>query len=256
MLTALSKNFPSKKLYAQHSTKSDGPFICPSCKKEVFIHKGMVKRHHFKHKNDENCAFGAGETEMHRFIKLSIASELLKSNIFNTVDIEHNLQYSIPDIYISSDMFSVAIEIQNSIITPKEALQRTMRYYEHRIAVLWICTPFDSLKLEKYAPKELEKWFHATYFGRCYYWREGQILEPVHFNKYMLYREESSWFENGSELYGGGYEYLSKKFKTPIFGPEVAIAKDFIVKKRDHKVLGSLIVPECLLFLDNNRKWW
>jgi competence protein CoiA len=256
MLTALSRINPAQKVYANNSTKFDGPFICPLCKEEVIIHKGMVKVHHFKHKNSSNCNFGAGETEMHRLIKTSIAKDISDLLKFDLVDLEHDLGYAIPDVYISFHNTKIAIEIQKSNVTPGEVLQRTKRYYANKTAVLWICTPFDISKSDKYAPKAWEKWCHATYFGRCYYWLEGQILQPVHFDKYMLYREESSWFEDGSEQYGGGYEYHSKRFKTAILGPEVAIAKDFVVKKRDQKMLGSLIVPECLLFLDNNRKWW
>lgn len=165
MLTALAKNFPSRKLYAQHSSKSDGPFICPLCKEEVVIHKGMVRVHHFKHKNITNCNFGSGETEIHRLIKESVARDIAASLKFETVDIEHDLGYAIPDVYISQLNTKIAIEIQKSAITPNEALLRTVRYYKNKTAVLWICTPFDLTKLEKYSPRELEKWFHATYFG-------------------------------------------------------------------------------------------
>jgi len=256
MLCAIREKY-KEKVNARDSTKEEGPFYCPRCSARLNIRKGMRRVHHFAHKPPVLCSFGFGESEAHRRCKLSIYDALLQAEGVDDCELEKNLRDFIPDVFAIIRKVPVAIEVQLSNLTMEEIIRRTVRYNSASIYVLWL-SPFNrALNEKKYAPKAWEKWLHATYFGRVYYWLANSSVRPIHFNDYMLQVEERTWHdEYGDEQYGGGYERWSSRYRTPKPGKVVDISKDFKAIARPQWSGGSIEVPQCRLYSDSQPPWW
>ena len=219
MLTAL-RTSDSVKVLARSSAKADAPFMCPACNREVVLHKGLIRIHHFAHKARVACRLGAGETEDHLLAKLSLFDALRAAPNFGTcvADTEH--------------------------------------YHRLGIAVLWIGIPNGDLGLSRCSPAAWERWCHAAYFGRVYYWSRGQTLRPVHYAPFALRVEESSWRKNGQVHSSGGYDRRSRRWRKPQPGQPVLVSNGFRRTPRQAWTGGSVHVPECTLFIDRQPNWW
>lgn len=247
----------NKKVFASFSEKSHGPFSCIGCGHELILKKGRIKIHHFSHKPPHKCPHGTGESEEHRKCKISIYNSLHNLPNIKNLDVEVNFGTVIADIYFLINNIPVAIEIQKSTLTVSEITRRTESYQKLGIYVLWVGIYNGKLAESKYSPKAWEKWCHAAYFGRVYYWRHDSIVLPVHFGEYQLYVESSNWYdESGQEQSAGGYYKLSKRYKTPSFGKELNIAHDFNPTKKQPWKGGSIYIPRCSIWSDKAPKWW
>lgn len=256
VLSAIRRS-DSIKVLARYSSKAEGPFYCPYCFGELNIRKGRIKVHHFAHKPPVNCTHGEGETEAHRKCKETIFNCLSKRSNVTELEIEKNLGTVIPDIYAKINNIPVAIEVQRSNLSVNTITEKTQRYYELGIHVLWIAIFHEKLNNERYSPKAWEKWCHAAYFGRVYYWVTGLTILPVHFAEYQLYVEPSSWYESGGyERSGGDYYRSSKRYRTPQPGRQVNITENFQPNFRMQWKGGSIDIPTCNLYSDNQRVWW
>jgi competence protein CoiA len=115
----------------------------------------------------------------------------------------------------------------------------------------------DALESDCYAPRQWEKWLHAAYCGRVYYWLEGLKVVPFHFAEYELYVKERSWYEPGGEEVGaGGYWRTSRRYRTPMRGPVLSLAEGFRARRLVAWSGGSIDVPERLVLMDRNPVWW
>lgn len=246
----------SEKVFARESEKLDSPFTCPSCKNEVILKKGNIKIHHFAHKPPVTCQYGKGETEVHRLCKETIYLELKKMSHVTDLDIEANLGGSIADIYCRIKNIPIAIEIQRSTLSVSEITERTIKYEKLGIYVLWLALYNEALNKEKYSPSAWEKWCHATYLGRVYYWRSGLSITPVHYAEHKLYVPESSWYSDGGEQSAGGYFKPSKRWKTPKQGPTLNLVMDFAPTYKQSWRGGSVYIPNCRIYTDKHKKWW
>lgn len=256
MLTALRLS-DQKKVLARDSEKAHSPFACPSCQCEVVLHKGNIRAHHFKHKPPITCARGKGETAQHLTAKIEIHDALALQQNVTELELEKDFGTSIADVYARISGVPVAIEIQRSKVSVAEITERTKNYRRLGIAVIWIGLPDSNLSLNRYSPCAWEKWCHAAYFGRVYYWIAGQTLRPVHFAPYSTYIEPKSWYDSsGNEQYAGGYDKFSKRHKTPIHGVPVLLSAHFQPKHKSYFNSGSVVVPECLIYGDRQPKWW
>jgi competence protein CoiA len=256
MLCAIQKT-TNTKVTARGVTKSEGPFLCPKCIKELNLRKGQIKIHHFAHKPPVTCNYGHGESEAHRKAKWAVYSALNQRSDVSECELEKNHGEVISDIYVNIRGARIAIELQISTLTIDEIISRTKKYHANGIAVLWLPLFSDDLGKEKYSPKAWEKWLHATYFGRVYYWLADLTVIPVHFDEYKIYIEESSWYsEYGEEQNAGGYERTSKRWRTPKPGKQVNIANDFVIRNRKAWSGGKMNVPEARLLIDEQSKWW
>ena len=188
MLTALH-NESNCKVLARESERDMSPFSCPRCKCEVVVHKGSIRIHHFAHKPPITCSLGAGETEQHLAAKLGVYYALLKDKNVTDLEVEKDFGVSVADVYARISDTPVAIEIQRSALSVNETIARTRNYHRLGIAVLWIGLVRPTLAGKKYSPAAWEKWCHAAYFGRVYFWEAGQILRAVHFLPYEIYVE-------------------------------------------------------------------
>jgi competence protein CoiA len=256
MLTATRQD-DGQKVSARDAQKSQAPFHCPKCRSEVVLHKGNIKTHHFKHKPPISCSWGQGETNGHYLAKLGVYDALTKEPNVSGAELEKDFGATVADVFAVIEGVPVAVEIQRSNLSVAEITSRTQNYYRLGISVLWVALPNESLWEERYSPSAWERWCHAAYFGRVYYWDEGQRFHVVHFSPYLLYVQESSWFDSdGSERFAGGYERFSKRYKTPWHGKCVALCKDFRPKVKSAYSSGTISIPPCRLYLDRQPKWW
>lgn len=256
MLTAL-RHPDQVKVLARQSEKTEAPFVCPTCERDVVLHKGGIRAHHFKHKPPVTCARGKGETEQHLRAKLGIYDALaLESNVVD-LELEKDFGISVAHVYAKISGTPVAIEIQRSKLSVADICARTSNYYKLGIAVLWIGLPGDDLSRGKYSPSAWERWCHAAYFGRVYYWERGQVLRAVHFGDYRIYVEATSWYESGgNERSAGGYERISKRYKTPHAGVPILLSRSFRSENKKAWAGGTVVVPECHLYTDIQPQWW
>lgn len=257
MLTSLQKT-SGRKVLAHDVTKADGPFMCPKCAEETILKKGMIKVHHFAHKPPINCEYGQGESEEHRRCKNEIYEHLCRLG-GAICELEKDLGSVVPDIFIDfgENKGKVAIEVQISALTMQQIIHRTKEYCKKGIFILWISIYNPNLEKEKYAPKSWEKWLHTVYYGRVYYWQKELQLLPIHFDDYLLYVEESEWYDPyGGHQYGGGYHKKSKRYRTPKPGTPVNINSDFQGQHRKSWSKGDIFVPECRIIIDKLPNWW
>jgi competence protein CoiA len=257
MLTAKRHSLEPPVL-ARDAHKDNAPFTCPSCGKEVVLHKGNIKIHHFQHKPPVICQRGEGESQIHLQIKLAIYDALRTEPNVTELEIEKDFGIATADVFARINGIPVAIEVQKSRLSVDVITQRTANYHKLNIAVLWIALPNPDLRTDKYSPSAWEKWVHAANYGRVYYWQSGQKLSAVHFGEHKLYVESTSWFESGgNQRSAGGYYKSSKRYRKPLHGQDVEISKAFAVSLRPTQYAqGTIIVPPCRLFLDRGPKWW
>jgi competence protein CoiA len=179
----------------------------------------------------------------------------LESNVAG-LELEKDFGMSVADVYAEISGTRVAIEIQRSSLSVNDIIARTQNYHRLGIAVLWVGLPGGDLEIAKYSPAAWEKWCHAAYFGRVYYWGGGQLLRAVHFGPYSIHVESRSWYENGSEQSAGGYERTSKRWRTPQHGVPVLLSRSFQRSARAAWSGGTVNVPFCTLYVDRQAKWW
>ena len=245
MLVAIKKG-TMQRLAAWRVEKSDGPFCCPACKEDVVLHKGMIRAHHFAHKPDSLCKHGAGETELHRRAKMGIYQALSKLPELKC-DLEAPLDGVRADVLVQSTNTRrhYAIEVQISQLGMPKIIERTKRYARLGVYVLWLFEWKPELLTDCYTPSVKERWAHALNFGSVYYWRAGDKVTPVKFDKYYLWQAESTWYEYGQLQSAGGYEYISKRYRTPIVGRNLHISSDFQGVKRSAWSGGDIVIPAC-----------
>src|SRR4028119_1852210 len=252
MITSI-RSSDGQKVVARDSQKQDSPFFCPKCQNETILRKGRVKVHHFAHKPPVVCQYGQGESEFHRVCKQTIFDCLNQDKSVIACELEKDLGNVVPDIYFEIYTVKVAIEVQISSLTMSKIIDRTEEYNRLGIYVLWLPVFGDALEAERYAPKQWEKWLHAAYYGRVYYWLDGLNVAAVHFDEYQLWVEESSWYSSdGDEMSAGGYFKRSKRYRTPNHGLTLNILQEFQATSRQGWEGGDIFVPKCKIWTDKH----
>ncbi len=247
MLTSIRQSDKCK-VYAKDIDKSYGPFECSVCRGETVLRKGTVKTHHFAHKPPVLCEYGKGESEAHRNCKQSIFEALKVAPGVTECELEKHFGRVVSDVFFVLGDRKVAIEVQISNLTINRIIERTEAYSDLGIYVLWMSLFDNRLNKVPYAPKLWEKWLHATYFGRVYYWLEELSVIPIHFSEHLLWIEETE--------YGGGYNRKSKRYRTQEFGSTLNILNDFQFRSRSDWKIGSIYIPHCKLLIDSKDTWW
>lgn len=255
MLTALRQS-DSAKVLARNSEKPEAPFLCPRCRRELVLRKGRIKVHHFAHKPPVTCALGKGETEQHLRAKLGLYDALRSEPNVTDLELEKDFETSVADIYARISGVPVAVEIQRSALSVNDIVARTRNYHRLGIAVLWAGLPNPDLATSKYSPRAWEKWCHAAYFGRVYFWESGQVFKVVHFGPYQIHVASRSWFEGGEERSAGGHDRTSRRWRTPRPGVPCLLSRSFRMNRRTPWSGGTVTVPECTLYGDMQPKWW
>jgi competence protein CoiA len=250
MLTAKACS-TGEQVIANHTTKSDGPFLCPECENEVVLKVGTVRLNHFAHKSTTNCEYGKGETEAHRKCKMAIYEALLKEPNVKKAALERSLKTCRPDVSAYINGVPVAIEVQISTLTMDKIIQRTEEYARKGIYVLWLLQWTPYLDSSRYAPRLWEKWIHAAYFGNAYYWIEGLQVVNYHFDPYLKHVSGRNWhLKNGEEKTVRGHSKRSKRYRSPVRGNVLNLTKDFIPNERNSWEGNGFKIPPAKLFIE------
>ncbi len=246
--------------------KAEGPFSCPGCSGEVILKKGKIKEHHYAHKPPFDCLYGAKESEIHYRCKREIFQALSSHPNCSECEIEKPLDGARPDVYAVISSNKVAIEAQKTSISINDIERRSSYYKWLGINVLWLI-PHNSPKLiwrdgqEEWVHrlKSWEKYLHAIYYGRVYYWNGGLSVLPCHFGNFQIWVKESEWYDEDDEYrQEGGYYSNARTLKKPIMYPggPLNIAEDFAPKARSRFDSKNWSVPECNIWFDSLSPWW
>lgn len=240
---------------AHSQAKADAPFVCPICADTVVLRKGTVRIHHFAHKPPVTCTYGAGETESHRRCKTAIYEGLLQESNVKKAQLERYLETVRPDVSAWISGIPVAIEVQISALSLETVIHRTQEYTKKGIYLLWIAQRDSALDSGCYSPRAWERWLHAAYLGRIYYWTEGLSVVSYHMAPYTIYVEGREWYSSeGEEMSAGGFKRISKRYKTPVRGRTLDIAKDFRRADQDEWSSSHLTIPRRKIFIDRYEK--
>lgn len=101
-----------------------------------------------------------------------------------------------------------------------------------------------------------ERWCHAAYFGRVYYWVGDSRVAPYRFDPYLSEVPSSEFYNSDCEAVSiAGYSRPSKRFRTLAEGRGLDIARDF--EACDHRGFsgGKIDVPPCRLYRDKTRSF-
>jgi competence protein CoiA len=252
-------------------TKQEGPFFCPDCYSDAIVRKCIEKRDHFAHEAPLSPAVGGLESQLHLNCKEEMLAALKSKHADGNWAIERPLPAKKkgklqipelrPDISGRVDGDPLVIEVQASAMSISQIIKRTTAYANWGISMLWIVPLKKPLGAGAFRPRLYERYFHAMYFGRTYYWWPGmgtQLL-PVHYGTEMRHIPYSEWYEQGGELVTvGGYDKAYKAIKRPEQGPPVCISADCAPIARNPFVPENKkkTVPTCLLWFDGKEPWW
>lgn len=241
---------------ARTEDRAYGPWVCPACSGQVALKKGPLVTHHFAHYPPFSCEYGRGETEEHRQCKTAIFDAISSEPNTSKWELERNLGSVRPDVSGYIGQTPVAIEVQASSLGLERISKRTSEYAVKNISVIWLGLWHDRLLDDRFTPSVWEKWLHALYFGRVYYWKEGGNVVPVHFGKHMLYVAPSDWHDEfGQEQSGGDYYRRSKRFREAKIADPVAITS-MTTRIRNSWSGGGYNIPASRLWIDCLPAWW
>ena len=229
----------------------NAPFLCLECNQEVILKSGARRVNHFAHASRIPCPFAQGESDEHRKCKLEIYEALLREPGVENVALERSLGPVRPDVSATIRGTPVAIEVQISSLSLETILNRTIWYFRKGISVLWLLQWTPKLDAARYSPKLWEKWVHAAYFGRVYYWQGALNVVSYQFEPSLKAVPRTSWYSNdGKRMTGGGYTRRSKRYRQPIRGGRFNLARDFVSRDRFWWEGGGLKVPDAKLFME------
>jgi competence protein CoiA len=239
---------------AYFASKAHGPFNCPDCGDPVILKTRRGRTSHFAHENPIACKFAEGESELHRRCKMEIFEALQKAPGVSKAALERPLGLVRPDVSAEINGVPVAIEVQISSLSPETIQRRTIEYARLGIYVLWLLQWTPALDGRRYTPRLWEKWVHAAYFGRVYYWTGGLEVVSYHFDPHHRTVPKKTWYgEDGKKMITGGYSRRSKRYRTPIRGRTFNLATDFGPRNRDWWQGKGITIPAAKLYVDRQR---
>ena len=175
-------------------SKANAPFVCLQCNEKVILKTGRGRVNHFAHANPIACKFVTGESETHRQCKMEICEALQKEAGVQNAALERSFETVRPDVSEYINGVPVDIEVQISSLSLETIQQRTIDYARLGIYVLWLLQWMPALNAKRYTSRLWEKWIHAAYFGRIYYWIEGLKVVSYHFEPNFKAVPKSSWY--------------------------------------------------------------
>jgi len=250
MLSAIRAH-DGETVHAYFLSRSEDQFLCPECKAEVVLKTGQRRINHFAHAVPLACKFALGESDDHRQCKLEIYRALQKTLGVEDLALERSLSWGRPDVSARIRGVPVAIEVQISSLSVETIQKRTIEYGRNGIYVLWLLQWRPELEDSRYRPTNWEKWLHAAYFGRVYYWIEGSTVASYNFEPSIRSVPKASWIsKKGKEMTAGGYSRRLKSFRTAVRGPTFNFATDFVPRQRYWWSGNGVTVPDAKLFMD------
>jgi competence protein CoiA len=238
-----------KTVHAYFERKENGPFRCLDCDEEVMHKSGNTRVNHFAHVNPFACEYAQGESDLHRQCKMEIYRCLLESLDVRDVELEKAFGSVRPDVFAKIRGVPVAIEVQISSLSVETIIRRTIDYHQRGIYVLWLLQWTPDLDKSRYAPRHWEKWVHACYFGRVYYWKQGLEVVEYSFEPSVKAVPKKTWYsETGKKITVGGYAQRSARFRAPVRGNILNLVRDFGPQLRYWWEGGGTRVPDAKLF--------
>jgi competence protein CoiA len=242
-------------VHAYFEKKQNGPFRCLDCNEEVILKTGRSRIDHFAHVNPLACSYAEGESDLHRKCKMEIYESLLKERGVKNVVLENPLGTVRPDVSAEINGVPVAIEIQISSLSIETLMKRTIDYHQKGIYVLWLLQWMPDLDKPKYSPRHWEKWVHACYFGRVYYWKQGlEVIEYAFEPSLNIVPRKTLYSTSGKKITLGGYAQRSVRFRNPVRGKILNLARDFGPQLRYWWEGGGIKVPDAKLFTAFSKK--
>ncbi len=235
---------------ANSETSSNAPFLCLECNAEVVLRKGSVRVNYFAHRSRASCAFARGESDSHRQCKFEIFQALRRERGVTDVSLERSFGTNRADVFAKINGTPVAIEVQVSVLSIKTIIRRTEEYARKGIFVLWLAQWTPYLDGVRYSPRLWEKWVHAAYFGRVYYWLKGVEVLEYRFEPHLQHVPEFTFGPaKGKLAKAGGYSQHSKRYRNPVRGRVFNLATQFVGKPRNAWQSRTLRVPPAKLFI-------
>jgi competence protein CoiA len=244
MLTAVRAR-DGARVAAWEAAREDRPFLCRCCRGELTLRRGQLIAPHFAHRPPFACEYGAGESEEHRRCKLALYEALRAHPSVRKCELERDLGSVRPDVSAYVNGVPVAFEVQLSALALERIAGRTEEYARKGVCVLWLPPAAAALERELYAPRPWERWLHAAYFGRVYYWREGLTVRPFHFRDFYEHSRGRT----------RDYEKLARR-KVPLEGPPLSVVEDFAPRPRPAWEGREFRIPAARLFADTRPKWY
>jgi competence protein CoiA len=248
MLSARRKS-DGETVLAYFERKSNGPFACLDCAEEMILKVGRRKISYFAHANPLARHRAENESDTHRRCKMELYEALKREPGVRDLALERRFDGFRPDIFAAIKDIPVAIEVQISSLSLETILDRTIRYHQKGIYVLWLLQWTPKLESERYTPTIWERWIHAASFGRVYYWLEGLRVVGYHFDAALKSIPQRSWYApSGKRLTGGGYTSRLKRVRVPVRGRSLNLVNDFGPRERLWWEGGGLRIPDAKLF--------
>ena len=255
MLRALRKQ-DGEIVEAWGERATSGRFTCPSCGEEVVLRQSKRRLDYFAHRPSV-CVNGVGESAAHLQCKAELFLHLTKSNGVSKVQLERHLVDVRADVCAEIKGAPVAIEVQISNLSMAEISRRTVEYERRGIYVLWLAQWTPKLDSGRYTPKPWERWLHAAYFGRVYYWLEGTTIAPYHFEPaHVVVKGRRFIDKRGREKVSRSYSRRSVRWTRPLRGPTLDLLSDFRSRSRDWWKGGEIEVPPSKLYCDFHPHFW
>jgi competence protein CoiA len=223
MLTALAHN---ELVIAKDVCKDDGPFLCLECAAHLQLKKGTIKAHHFAHLVDAGCRCGYGEGERHRQLKEEICVTLASSSQVRSLQQERReLKLVYPDIsFWCHGKGWVAVEVQVTDISVDTIQRRVQTYTERGIALLWVLPCNEALvDGERYRPTRWERYLHALYRGKLFYWSPEQRLQLVSLKDMTTTGEPFVWYQDKEAWLAVGRPRKSQIYKRVHLHQQVGV---------------------------------
>jgi competence protein CoiA len=234
------------------ASKAQAPFVCAQCNETVILKTGRNRVNHFAHVNPVACKFAEGESDAHRRCKMEIYLSLLKEPAVRNASLERPVGGNRPDVSAEIRGVPVAIEVQISSLSLETIMQWTIDYARNGLYVLWLLQWTPKLDAKRYTPRLWERWIHAAYYGRVYYWVEGLRIVSYHFDPHFKSVPKKSWYsEDGEKMTAGGYSQRLKRHRTAVRGEMLNLATDFGPKQRYWWEGEGLKIPDAKLFMEH-----
>jgi len=254
MLVAIRK-IDGQTVTAYSERKSNGPFKCLECGDPVILRTGRNKISHFAHENPIQRHYAKNEGDLHRRCKMEIFEALRSLPHVRDAALERPLGANRPDVSAYIDGIPVAIEVQISDLSVETIMQRTIEYHRSGWYVLWLLQWTQKLDMPRYTPHIWERWIHAAYFGRVYYWNQGLEVVTYTFEPGVRSVPRKTWYTaNGKQRTGGGYSRRLKHIRATVRGPTLNLATDFIPKRRYCWKGNGFSLPDARIFVDRNHR--
>lgn len=229
--------------------KKTMPFFCPQCKAPLLLKVGQIKIPHFAHfkKSDCDALFSEGESYAHLLGKQQLQE--LFSNLLLQPILEPYLPaiQQRPDLLITKDKKSYAIEFQCSRLPAERFQKRTGCYQDIHIVPTWIIqTPNEKFKSPGITKLSINH-THAQYIQR---YKNQYYLLTYDVHSETFYYVSNLLYIHGHHYVGYIQSIPLMKQVFPFFVPKIVSKKQFkemfnrLIAYRLHYLQSRLVFPK------------